>query len=277
MDRIGLIASDMDFTLLDENGQLPPGFEEMVLALEKQGILFAAASGRPLYTLTAMFPTLLDHMALVADNGGVVVLQGRRVCQSLLEPGGWRQIARYAREQGDLAVLCGLETAYVERQFEGYDRVLKQFYTRVEYVEDLLAVKAEADKFTLYFPSEQAQQACERRYAPAFGKQYAVVVAGSRWVDITNRGVNKGSALRKLGQLRGVPVGGMMAFGDAPNDAEMLRTAKYGFLMVNGDPSLRAKVPFLAPAHWDQGVMKILRRVLEQGGEVSPADFVAAH
>ena len=48
MDRIGLIASDMDFTLLDEHSQLPPGFEQMVLDLEGEGILFAAASGRPL-------------------------------------------------------------------------------------------------------------------------------------------------------------------------------------------------------------------------------------
>ena len=28
MDHIGLIASDMDYTLLDENGQLPGGFAE---------------------------------------------------------------------------------------------------------------------------------------------------------------------------------------------------------------------------------------------------------
>lgn len=277
MDRIGLVASDMDYTLLDENGQIPSGFEKMVLALEKQGILFAAASGRPLYTLTGMFPTLLEHMALIADNGGVVLWQGKRVCQSLLETKSWQEMARYARECGDPGVLCGLETAYVERQFAGYDRVFKQFYTRVEYVEDLLQVQAEADKFTLYFPADNAQRACDRRYTAAFGSRYAVAVSGSRWIDITNRGVNKGAALRKLGQLRGVPVAGMMAFGDAPNDAEMLRTAKYGFLMANGDPALRARAPFLAPAHWDHGVMKVLRQLLDQGGEVSPQDFVPAH
>ena len=51
MDHIGLIASDMDYTLLDENGQLPGGFAELFRALEEEGIYFAAASGRPLYTL----------------------------------------------------------------------------------------------------------------------------------------------------------------------------------------------------------------------------------
>ena len=51
MDRIRLIASDMDATLLDEHSQLPPDFEQVIRALAQQGILFAAASGRPLYTL----------------------------------------------------------------------------------------------------------------------------------------------------------------------------------------------------------------------------------
>ena len=51
MDCIRLIASDMDATLLDEYSQLPPKFTETIRALAGHGILFAAASGRPLYTL----------------------------------------------------------------------------------------------------------------------------------------------------------------------------------------------------------------------------------
>ena len=50
MDRIRLIASDMDATLLDENSCLPEDFVPTVRALAGLGIHFAAASGRPLYT-----------------------------------------------------------------------------------------------------------------------------------------------------------------------------------------------------------------------------------
>ena len=49
MDRIRLIASDMDATLLDGHSQLPPDFLHLVQELAGQDILFAAASGRPLY------------------------------------------------------------------------------------------------------------------------------------------------------------------------------------------------------------------------------------
>jgi len=44
MDRIRLIASDMDATLLDKNSQLPPDFERTVKALAEMGIHFAAAN-----------------------------------------------------------------------------------------------------------------------------------------------------------------------------------------------------------------------------------------
>ena len=41
MDRIRLIASDMDATLLDEYSQLPPKFTETIPALAGQGILLS--------------------------------------------------------------------------------------------------------------------------------------------------------------------------------------------------------------------------------------------
>ena len=41
-----LIASDMDGTLLDENGQVPPETYELILALREHGVHLAASSGR---------------------------------------------------------------------------------------------------------------------------------------------------------------------------------------------------------------------------------------
>ena len=117
-DHIGLIASDMDYTLLDENSQLPDGFAGLVRALEEEGIYFAAASGRPLYTLEAMFPTLRDHIALIGDNGGAIRWRGRDIYQSRMPGADYREMAAATREAGDIGVLCGMESAYVERQYE---------------------------------------------------------------------------------------------------------------------------------------------------------------
>ena len=77
MDRIRLIASDMDATLLDGHSQLPPDFLHLVQELAGQDILFAAASGRPLYKLEEMFAPVLEQTLLVADNGGAVRWRGK--------------------------------------------------------------------------------------------------------------------------------------------------------------------------------------------------------
>ena len=66
-------------------------------------------------------------------------------------------------------------------------------------------------------------------------------------------------------------------YNPGDKDAEMLRTAKYGFLMENGSEPLRQKVPFLAPSHREAGVMQVLHRVLAQNGCVCPKDFIPAH
>lgn len=274
MDRIRLIASDMDATLLDEQGEFPPEFVQTVHALAAQGIHFAAASGRPLYTLEGMFPELLDEVIFIGDNGGAARWKGETLFVSEMPAEGWRKLAALAARNEDIGMLCGLDCVYVERRFAQYDPVFRIFYTRVEYVDDLTAVEAPADKFTIYLPQGNAQQMFDTVYGTACAGEFSVAVAGKNWVDVMNPGVHKGAALDKLGERLCIDRSGMMAFGDTYNDAEMLQTAKYGFLMENGSEPLRAKVPFLAPSNREYGVLQILQRVLAQGGCVSPDDFV---
>ena len=106
MDRIRLIASDMDATLLDEYSQLPPKFTETIRALAGQGILFAAASGRPLYTLETMFPDLLEEIILIGDNGGAA-------CRGLAAAGPQHKAGRrrgpFVRTAGGLRGKAGRE------------------------------------------------------------------------------------------------------------------------------------------------------------------------
>ena len=52
-----LIASDMDGTLLDENGQVPPETYELILTLCEHGVHFAASSGRRYDSLCEFFCT----------------------------------------------------------------------------------------------------------------------------------------------------------------------------------------------------------------------------
>lgn len=272
MDRIRLIATDLDETLLINHIELPPDFERTVRALAAEGIYFAAASGRPLCSLEKMFASLKDVMIFIGDNGGAASLNGEMLYVREMPPEDWRMLARAAKEAGDVGVLCGLNYAYVEKQYEKYDAVLKPFYADVCYVDRLEDADAVADKFTIYLPKCDSQRAYDEVYS-AYAESFSVAVAGAEWVDVMNKGVHKGSALVEIGRRLGIDTSEMMAFGDTFNDAEMLKTARYGFLMANGSPELRAEVPFIAPSNLEYGVAQIAEKVLAQKGLVSPEDF----
>lgn len=74
-----LIASDMDGTLLDENGQVPPETYELILALHEHGVHFAASSGRRYDRLCEFFAPVRDKMDFVAANGAQVYADGKMV------------------------------------------------------------------------------------------------------------------------------------------------------------------------------------------------------
>ena len=272
MDRIRLIASDMDATLLDGHSQLPPDFLHLVQELAGQDILFAVASGRPLYKLEEMFAPVLEQTLLVADNGGAVRWRGKDLFVSRMEPEVWHRLTACAEENGDSFVVCGLENAYLRPCDRCYDAVYRNFYNRIAYVSDLYTIDAAVDKFTIYLPQDNAQEVYEKVYGPRFGQELAVAVSGKCWIDVTNPGVTKGKAVERLSRLLDIPSGAMMAFGDTYNDIEMLEAVGYGFLMENGSPELRSRVPYLAPPNTEYGVARVLQQVLRQKGCVCPAD-----
>ena len=52
---IKLIFSDMDGSLLDNEGNLPKEFDDMMAKLKERNVMFAPASGRQYYSLIKTF------------------------------------------------------------------------------------------------------------------------------------------------------------------------------------------------------------------------------
>ena len=218
MDRIHLIASDMDATLLDGHSQLPPDFLHLVQELAGQDILFAAASGRPLYKLEEMFAPVLEQTLLVADNGGAVRWRGKDLFVSRMEPEVWHRLTACAEENGDSFVVCGLENAYLRPCDRCYDAVYRNFYNRIAYVSDLYTIDAAVDKFTIYLPQDNAQEVYEKVYGPRFGQELAVAVSGKCWIlqrhrDAGGRGLRLPDGKRQPGAAQPGAVSGPAQHG----------------------------------------------------------------
>ena len=75
-------------------------------------------------------------------------------------------------------------------------------------------------------------------------------------------GVSKGSALERVSQIMGIDTADMAAFGDAPNDAEMLDTVGFGYMMANAVPEMREHARYVAPSNEDRGVLKVIDQIV---------------
>ncbi|WP_164509879.1 HAD family hydrolase [Lacticaseibacillus porcinae] len=260
---VQLIATDMDHTLLTEAGELPPHFDQKLDALAAAGIQFAIASGRPLYTLKAIFPKHADQLVLISDNGGVIADRGKIVAKNLLPQSAIQQMVQTALAHTDVRpMICGINGAIAPTVDRQYDTVYREFYHNLDYLDDLTQWQGEADKVTLYLPNGDAERVFAEIIQPQFGDQFSAAVSGPVWIDIMPQNVNKGTAMAQIGKLRGIAPEHMMAFGDTFNDAQMLSFVKYGYLMANANPGMASYAHLHTGSNDEYGVVQVLDQVL---------------
>lgn len=264
---IKLIACDMDYTLLDDRKTMPPNMPERIAALDAAGIPFCAASGRPAYTLRAMFPACRDRMGLISDNGAAVIYRGETVFKSLIDPADYHELldVTLGRTQG-VPVVCGLTCAYVLKRDRVWEEALSEYYHTIEYLDSFDSLDAEANKYTIYFPKQDSRSAYLDLFGPEFGGRFSVTNAGDDWIDVMNGGVDKGTGITRLCEYLGLSVADAAAFGDTDNDVQMLETAGHSFLMENGPERMRGHAKYLAPSCNDRGVAVVIDAILAAKG-----------
>lgn len=79
-------------------------------------------------------------------------------------------------------------------------------------------------------------------------------------IEVAAAGVNKGAAIQRLADRLAIDAADVVAFGDMPNDAEMLRWAGRSFAMQNSHPLAAAAATDAAPDNDSDGVAQILER-----------------
>ena len=263
---IRLIVSDMDGTLLDDDGRVPDAFWPLLDDLSQAGILFVPASGRQYQTLHGIFGEH-DGLIYIAENGTNVVQDGISIDVEPVQPAIIAPIVDWVRSTAGSGenlgiVVCGARSAYIERSDDDFVNQVREYYAAVEVVADVQATALEdvVLKLAIYDPA-----LAETRSGPALRAldlPAEIVVSGPNWVDVMRQGANKGRALERLQRQLGISRAQTMAFGDYLNDAEMLDAAGHSYAMANAHPSIRARAVNLAPSSSEAGVISSILAAL---------------
>lgn len=259
---IKLIATDMDGTLLNEQGCLSYEIFHIIKKLKEKDILFATASGRQYYNLENKFSPVKDDIIYIAENGCYVVNKGTEISSNYLDKKIVKALIHTARKvDGIDIVLCGKKAAYIEKDSKEFINEVEKYYYRYEIVEDLNKVEDDILKFTLFDPKGPEINS-NKVFKPLFEDKLFVVVSGKVWLDIINKDINKGIAIKQLQKKYNIKPEETMVFGDYFNDIDMLQSAYHSYAMDNAPEEVKKHARFIAKSNRENGVIDVIKSLV---------------
>lgn len=263
---IKLIATDIDGTLVpDGSDKINPEIFEVIMKLKKQGIYFTAASGRQWKSIERLFFPVKDAIFYIAENGAYVGARGRELFTFPMKREDVYEIVKQVRQIPDCDVMVsGKDIIYIDSKNPIFiDYLINGYHNEVEQVEDLLSVKEEFIKVSIYHQGYQAYAAAGQIMEKHWGEKLKVVTAGREWLDIMEKEVNKGAALRVIQESLEITREETMVFGDNLNDLELLSMAEESYAIGNAREEVKKAAKYIADTNINDGVLKEIKKLLK--------------
>lgn len=263
---IKVIFSDMDGTLLDENGQLPAEFDEVMGELKKRNVIFAPTSGRQYYALMYQMGKYKDDFLFLAENGAYSCYREKEMFSSTIDKAEYMKVLHKAMSVPHIyPVVSGKKNSYVLRQWEPYIGELHKYYTRAEYVDRFEDI--DDDFIKLALADNEYEDSVKNIWEPMSDLDTYLhrTLSSNVWVDYLNPDANKGWAVRKVQEKFGFKPEECAAFGDYMNDYEMMQSVYYSYAMANAHPDLKKVARFQCKSNVEHGVMEQIKEFIRQG------------
>lgn len=261
--KIKLIASDMDGTLLDENGQVPPETFDLILALREHGVRFVASSGRRYDRLCDFFSPVKDRMDFVASNGAQVFADGVQIDREVYSHLAIRRLAKTVAMFPNMHLaLFDRTKSYLLDDEDKFVREVDKDLPNVERIYELPSPQVSIIKASIFCDDGNVM---DNAYVlqRELGGLFTFAPSGSSYIDAMQPGISKASGIAQVMEHHGIDVSEVMAFGDAMNDYEIIRFVGTGCAMANGRPALRAVADRVIGSNVEHAVQSEMRRVLE--------------
>ncbi|MFI9810722.1 HAD family hydrolase [Saccharothrix variisporea] len=268
MERPGLVASDVDGTLLSPLHGVTERTANAVRRVVAAGVPFVLATGRP--------PRWVPEIAQQADLDGYAVCangavlyhlgQDRVLWQRTLDP----LLVRDVMAELD-RVLPGVAFAVERTGRTAFDDTVPQFIAEDSYTHPWPeGPEPNGDRSGMLTTPVVKILARHREMTSADMAEAAALVLDGQvdvtfsttmgLIELSAPGVTKVTGLADVAERLGVPAAEVVAFGDMPNDVEMLTWAGHGVAMANAHPDAKAAADEVTAPNSEDGVALVLER-----------------
>lgn len=283
-----LIASDMDGTLLNENGVISEANAQAVKKAIDKGVEFIAATGRSYQAANTPLQAAGITCPIISLNGAVTYQENGKVINSI--PMDKQAAARIVDECSKLGMYVELftdkgvlsesrehfldilmdilHTAHPNiSEMEMREMVEQRFQLEeVSFIENLqLAVKDEDTEvykiLSFAFEENQLEEA-KRKLRDETGA--VITSSGETNLEFNHPKAQKGLAIQKYIEDSGWSMQDVMSVGDNWNDASMLEMAGRGVAMGNAADKIKQLCQYETVTNEQDGVAKAIEEMLAE-------------
>jgi Cof subfamily protein (haloacid dehalogenase superfamily) len=265
--RPRLVATDLDGTLLKEDGTVDDRTRSAIAGAEAAGALVVFCTARPHRWIGPLAESTGHHGVAICANGAVVYdLHAESVLEATpLEPLVAQELVALLRAEvpgGAWAVEhtggFGHEPAYVPRWPVPDDTTI-----------DIVEVLVERPVVKLMLRHDRLSADALLSVAREVGghlAEFSHSNAADGLLGISAAGVSKATALARFCDERGIDGDEVIAFGDMPNDLPMLTWAGYAVAVANAHPDVIAAADEVTASNEEAGVARVLERLFSPSG-----------
>ena len=284
LEKIKLIALDLDGTTLTRNGLTRRTKETLEEAIEK-GIDVVIATGRPYSALPETVKTIKGLEHIIISNGAHIVrpLTGEFLYSNYVEREAILRVRDMLMERNFPVEVFTEGRAYVDREL--YEDVKKNgsTYLAARYI---LRTREPVDRiYDFWFEHADSienvniqfeHQEDKAEMKSILEKAEGITLTSSTYhnLEVGGETTSKASALWQLCRMKGLTMENVMAFGDSPNDGTMIREAGIGVAMENATADILEDADITAPSNDDEGVAYTLRMLLLGGKDPFMQNFL---
>ena len=262
---IGLIATDIDGTLLRDEGVISQRNLRAIRAAQKKGVVFAIASGR--------FPE--NAFVLIQDYGLSCPIIGSNGARVLDE--NMRDIARHpmdrdaARRVLDILIALGADFFLFSDRSLCTSRTDLVHHSELDYGEripglgfayrrglDAARSMVETTVYKFYVCNNVPLDPVRRALRDV--PRVELTRSGAYNLEVMPVGVNKGRGVVDLAARLGVPMDRVMTLGDEDNDLSMIRAAGSGIAMGNATDAVKQAAFYVTDTNQRDGLAQAIER-----------------
>lgn len=264
---IKLIAIDIDGTLLNSQHQLTPEVHEALKAAEDQGVRIVLCTGRPLKGVEA----LLKEIDLYSDNDYVITYNGSLVQKTKNE----EVVSRFGLTHDDYLEIDALARKLnVHLHTETIDAI----YTSNRDISPYSVLESNLTNMPLKYRTQEEitpafnilkmmmiddpeiLDAAIAKIPNEINEKFTVVKSTPYFLEFMHKEVDKGAAVKRLGEHLGIQREEIMALGDNENDLTMIQYAGLGVAMANATENVKNAADAMTTSNDEHGVAEAIKK-----------------